>query len=114
MSLYRKNPRRDGNESLIVDTLRKRGFAVAFVSGKGIPDLVVGKGDQLWWVEVKQPKGRFKPAQNQWRSTWTGPAPITLRSVEDALAFPNEAGKPCKHCGAPTKAPVQLCGDCYL
>jgi hypothetical protein len=72
-----------------VQVLRKRGFAVAFVSGTGIPDLVVGDKDgHLWWVEVKQPKGRFKPAQVAWRSQWSGPAPITLRSVEDAIKFP--------------------------
>jgi hypothetical protein len=87
-ALYRRAAKRDGNEAAIVDVLRHRGFAVAFVSGKGLPDLVVGKGDRLWWVEVKQPKGRFKPAQNAWRSQWTGPAPITLRTVEEALAFP--------------------------
>jgi Holliday junction resolvase len=71
-----------------VQVLRKRGFAVAFVSGTGIPDLVVGKGEQLWWVEVKQPKGKFKPAQETFRKHWTGPQPITLRTVDEAMRFP--------------------------
>jgi hypothetical protein len=88
LTLYRRNPRRDANERSIIETLEARGFAVAQVSGAGVPDLIVGKGDRLWLVEVKQPKGTFKPAQNLWRAKWTGPAPITLRSVDEALAFP--------------------------
>ena len=88
MSLHRRNPKRDGNEPIIVEVLQKRGFAVARVSGAGIPDLVVGKGDRLWLVEVKQPKGRYKPAQLAFREKWTGPPPITLRSIEDAMRFP--------------------------
>ena len=88
MTLHRRNPRRVGNEQAIVEVLEKRGFSVARVSGAGIPDLVVGKGDRLWLVEVKQPKGRFKPAQVLWRSRWSGPPPITLRSVDEALRFP--------------------------
>ena len=91
MSLHRRAPRRDGNERAIIDVLRVRGFAVAQVSGAGVPDLVVcsRKLDKCWLVEVKQPKGKFKPAQNLWRASWNGPAPITLRSVDDAIAFPD-------------------------
>jgi hypothetical protein len=88
MTLHRRNPRRDGNEAEIVEALQKRGFSVARVSGAGIPDLVVGKGDRLWLVEVKAPKGKYKPAQILWRTRWAGPAPITLRSVDEALRFP--------------------------
>jgi hypothetical protein len=94
VSLHRRAPRRDANEAAIVDCLRKRGFSVSYVSGAGLPDLVVGyRGTdstppQWWLVEVKQPKGRFKPAQVKWRENWTGPPPIVLRSVEDAELFP--------------------------
>ena len=94
MSLHRRNPRRDGNESAIVEVLRKRGFSVSYVSGSGLPDLVVGfRGTdktppQVWLVEIKQPKGRFKPAQIKWRESWTGPAPIVLRTLDDAMTFP--------------------------
>jgi hypothetical protein len=94
VSLRRSNPRRDGNEKAIVACLRKRGFSVSYVSGAGLPDLVVGyRGTehtppQCWLVEVKQPKGRFKPAQVKWRESWQGPPPIVLRSVEDAELFP--------------------------
>lgn len=92
MSLHRRNPRRDGNERPIIDVLEARGFSVTQISGKGVPDLIVGDGrtGKMWLVEVKQPKGCYKPAQNEWRIKWTGPPPVCLRSVDDALKFPNQ------------------------
>jgi len=86
--LARLNPKRDANEVAIVDVLEKRGYCVTRVSGKGVPDLVVGKGAFMTWVEVKAEKGTYTPAQIVWRSRWRGPSPITLRSVSDALVFP--------------------------
>jgi hypothetical protein len=91
--LARLNPRRDANEREVIQTLEARGFSVAQISGKGVPDLLVGSrlpvfGSSLWLVEVKQPKGKLNAAQLQWRERWNGPAPIVVRSVEDALAFP--------------------------
>jgi len=83
----RHNARRDRNEPEIVEALEAMGFHVDRISGKGLPDLLVAKAGRMWLVEVKTPKGTFKPAQNKWRIKWTGPAPITLRSVEDAARF---------------------------
>lgn len=91
MSLHRRAAKRDENEAAIVDVLRKRGFAVDFISAAGFPDLVVSKHGAAWFVEVKQPKGKFKPAQIAWRERWQGPPPVTLRSVEDAIKFPEGA-----------------------
>lgn len=93
MSLHRRNPRRDGNEGAIRAALEAQGFCVMPISGVGIPDLVVSQpaGAQpyprVWLVEVKQPKGRFKPAQLAFRAKWRGAVPITLRSVEDCERF---------------------------
>jgi len=86
----RLNAKRDGNERLIIETLEARGFCVTQINGKGVPELLVGslRGDRIWLVEVKQPKATLNPAQKKWRENWTGPKPITLRSVEDALIFP--------------------------
>lgn len=86
--LYHAIGNRDRNERPIVDTLRARGFSVAQLQGKGVPDLLVARGAEMWIVEVKQPKGTHTSAQNEWRSKWVGPAPITLRTVEEALTFP--------------------------
>lgn len=53
---------------------------------KGVPDLfVVGQG-QIYFIEVKAPKGRLSPEQDEWRM-WcsnTGATPWALvRSVDD-------------------------------
>lgn len=90
MTLHRFDAKRDGNEKDIVDVLEARGYVVDRVSSAGFPDLVVSKGGAAWFVEVKRPKGTYTPAQVRWRLKWRGPAPYTLRSVEDALAFPTE------------------------
>jgi Holliday junction resolvase len=79
---------RDKNEGPIVETLQARGFYVTQVSGTGVPDLLVSKDGAMWLVEVKQPNGTYKPAQVTFRERWTGPPPITLRSIEDAIRFP--------------------------
>lgn len=81
---------RDANEGPIMQALQARGFFVAQVNGKGVPDLLVSKHGQMWLVEVKQPKGTYKPAQIAFREQWTGPPPITLRSVDEALRFPHQ------------------------
>lgn len=87
MSLHRRNPRRDANEPEIVRALEAQGFVVDRISGKGIPDLLVSKAGRMYLVEVKMPKGAFKPSQVAWRQRFRGPAPITLRSVQDACHF---------------------------
>ena len=67
--------------------LEAQGFVVDRMSGKGLPDLLVSKAGHQWLVEVKAPKGIFKPAQLEWRRRFRGPVPVTLRSVDDALRF---------------------------
>jgi hypothetical protein len=91
MSLYRIDARRDANEPAIVQVLERRGYVVDRVSAKGFPDLVVSKHKQAWFVEIKQPGKSFTPAQVKWRIRWQGPTPITLRTVDEALAFPEIA-----------------------
>jgi Holliday junction resolvase len=89
MSLSRRNPRRDGNESALVMALEAQGFVVMRVSGAGCPDLVVWHraSGRAWPVEIKQPKGTHTEAQVRWKAAWRGPAPITLRTIDDALRF---------------------------
>lgn len=81
---------RDANERPIIQALRARGFHVTQVNGKGVPDLLVSRHGAMWLVEVKQPKGRYKPAQQAFREAWQGPPLITLRSVDEALKFPEQ------------------------
>ena len=63
MSLHRRNPRRDRNERLLVDLLRKSGALVAPVSGEGVPDLLVGYRGRWLLLEVKGPKGKLTAPQ---------------------------------------------------
>jgi Holliday junction resolvase len=85
MSLHRRNPRRDSNERIIVQALEAQGFNVVRLSGAGVPDLVITKAGRNWFCEVKTAKGKYKPAQLAFYERWTGPAIVTLRTVEDAL-----------------------------
>lgn len=79
---------RDGNETLIVETLEARGFHVDRISGVGVPDLLVSRHKSVWLVEVKQPKAVYTSAQIQWRAKWLGPQIWCLRTVDEALKFP--------------------------
>jgi Holliday junction resolvase len=84
----RLNAQRDLNERPIIETLEARGYHVTQINGKGVPDLLVSKHGQMWLVEVKQPKGKYNPRQVLWHQRFQGPTPITLRTVEEALQFP--------------------------
>jgi hypothetical protein len=66
--------RRDGNDAIITEALRKAGFTVVDygTAGQGIPDKLVTRllPDGLpWvcWVEVKMPKGKLREAQEAFR-----------------------------------------------
>jgi hypothetical protein len=66
--------RRDGNDAIITEALRKAGFTVMDygTAGQGIPDKLVTRPlpDGLpWvcWVEVKMPKGKLREAQEAFR-----------------------------------------------
>lgn len=58
MSLNRTNPRRDRNERLLVEYLKKAGGFVTRISGAGVPDLLVGYRGRWLLLEVKAPRGR--------------------------------------------------------
>ena len=90
MTLHRFAAKRDANEAAIVQVLERRGYCVDRVSAPGFPDLVVSRRGSVWFVEVKAPDGTLTPKQVKWRSRWQGPPVYTLRTVEDAIAFPRE------------------------
>jgi hypothetical protein len=69
--------RRDGNDAIITDALRKAGFRVYDFAkaGMGIPDKLVTKAlpegkDWVCWVEVKMPKGKLRDAQEAFRAVF--------------------------------------------
>ncbi len=72
--------RRDANEKPIVDALRDLGCEIHYVSGLGLPDLLVRSPRGRWVpLEVKSEKGKMQPSQQA--ITWA-----VVRSVEDAIA----------------------------
>jgi len=77
--------KRDANEPMIVDALKKAGVRVTKASIEGFPDLICYKsthGVQL--LEVKAPDGKLTPAQV--KHTAEGWPVVIVRSPADALA----------------------------
>ena len=63
MSLNRFNPQRDHNEKAVVAAFKAAGALVWLISGKAIPDLLVGLHGRWVVVEVKSPSGKLNPHQ---------------------------------------------------
>lgn len=75
----------DGNHSAIVDMYRDGGCSVTSLAGlgRGVPDLLVGFRGQLALVEVKTPKGKLRPLQEEFGKVW----PVrVVRSPAEAFA----------------------------
>ena len=69
--------RRDGNDAIITEALRKAGFTVVDYgnAGQGIPDKLVLRDlpdgtSWICWVEIKMPKGKLREAQEAFRQTF--------------------------------------------
>jgi len=79
----------DGNHTAIVSALREAGASVLSLAalGRGVPDLLVCGPDWCRLVEVKMPKGKPTPDQVRFSAAWGGPPVVTVRTVEDALAW---------------------------
>jgi hypothetical protein len=75
----------------IAEALRFSGFYVVLLGGvgKGVPDLLVGKGKRTWLLEVKTPKKRAPPrlreSQEDFRRLWPGCPVEVVTSPEEAL-----------------------------
>jgi hypothetical protein len=90
VSLHRKNPRRDANEPIVLETFEKAGCAVLPVSITGGPDAIVFYPSHhahagCWLIEIKTRLGKLTKAQKDFRLKWTGPPIHLVRSPEDAL-----------------------------
>lgn len=79
--------KRDANEPEIVKALERAGWLVMKVSDKGAPDLLCAKKGRLVLVEVKGPKGKLTPAQEE-AHAYLAAAGVTVHVVttpEEAL-----------------------------
>ena len=99
MSLNRRSPRRDGSEPGIVRALTAIGCSVQPLSGKGVPDLLVGVGGLTLLLECKAPAGPrggvsgrgLTEDQETWQRNWRGSRVWIARTTEDAIAAVREA-----------------------
>jgi len=74
----------------IVRALRAAGCSVQPIqstsaSDKGVPDLLVGRGQINYVLEVKTPGEHLNDAQVEWHNRWRGKMPAVVRSVDEAL-----------------------------
>ena len=86
--MSRGMPRRvDANQAEIVKGLRQLGYSVLDTSavGGGFPDLVVGKNEQTFLLEIKTAKGKLNPLQEKWHANWRGQVAV-VRTIEQAIA----------------------------
>ena len=84
MSLNRWAKRRDANEPEIIEAFEKLGFSVVRLD---LPcDLIVGRHNRSYLVEVKTAKGKLKDTQKEFKETWKGNFAV-VRSVEDVINF---------------------------
>jgi hypothetical protein len=78
----------DANQAEIVAALRKAGYSVQSLAaiGKGCPDLLVGKRNRNFLLEIKDADGKLTPQQWDWHFGWKGDVRVA-RTAEEALAF---------------------------
>jgi len=98
--------RRDENDAIITEALRKAGFTVHDYAkaGQGIPDKLVTKllpDGKSWvcWVEVKMPTGRLREAQEAFKRVFEGRGEYYVArdaeaAIRDLWALYDDAIKP--------------------
>lgn len=98
MSLRRFNPRRDAAEPKIIVAMRRAGASVQQLSGKHLPDLLVGWRGLTLLMEVKTPKPPLKrkprkaptngqnDGQREWSALWHGGPVHVVTTPQEALA----------------------------
>ncbi len=80
----------DGNQTEIVEALRKVGASVQSLAavGRGVPDLLVGYKGKTFLIEVKdgrKPGWRITQQQAEWHGAWRGGPLFIVENVEKAL-----------------------------
>lgn len=89
MSLHRINAKRDISEPDIIETLQKHGAVVHRVSGKGIPDLLIGYRGRTYLAEAKTGKRGLNNNQVKFFDEWRGYPPVIFRTVDDVIEWIN-------------------------
>jgi hypothetical protein len=71
-------------KAIVIDLLRC-GCTVQRLTGKDIPDLLVGFKGENHLLEVKSEGGKAKEGQLEWAAEWRGRKPRLVRCTEEAL-----------------------------
>ena len=76
----------DANQKAIVQALRDAYCSVLPMHrlGQGAPDLAVGRGGKVYFLEVKTDSGKLTPAELEFMQMWRGHYAI-VRTPEEAL-----------------------------
>jgi len=82
----RKHGKGDDNQAEIVRALQKAGCSVLSLAetGNGCPDLIAGRQNRNFLLEVKGEKETLTPRQRGWHHLWRGQV-ATVRTVDEAL-----------------------------
>ena len=78
-----KFDKRDLTEAAITEALTKAGCDIDYAYRKAY-DLVVGRANQVFLLEIKTGKAKLKPSQELFQRTWRGHYAV-VRSVDEAL-----------------------------
>ena len=87
MSLYRRAAKRDDAEPEVVEALTQLGASVVRLSGRDVPDLLIGWRGITLAAEVKTGKAKLKPGQASFQARWSGSPVAVLRNATDATRW---------------------------
>lgn len=83
----------DSNQPDIVAAFRRLGYSVAHTHmiGRGFPDIVIGKHNRNFLVEIKDgrlppSKRKLTPDELEFHESWRGQI-VIIESIEDVLNF---------------------------
>lgn len=110
MSLLRWNPRRDAREPEVIAAFKTVSAVVRQLSGKGVPDLLVGYQRQWFLVEVKAPGRGTTAAQTVFFAEADRQRlPVfILRSAAEVLTWVQKQGKPPTATGSGVRPSVSI------
>lgn len=75
--------RRDLTEGAIVAALQKAGCTIHYVA-KEVFDILVGRGEQTYILEIKSSTGKLTERQEKFRENWRGQYAV-VRTPQEAL-----------------------------
>jgi hypothetical protein len=76
--------RRDRMEPEVIEAFKVGGASVQQLSGRDVPDLLVGFLGLTHLVEVKTDRAGLKPGQKRWADEWLGERPVVARTAPQA------------------------------